>query len=139
MATKKAAVKKVAKAVRNVAAKAKTNGTNYTMVFDGVPGAVLSIPAASPYQEGFRVRKQIEDRMSDPVVLKAIHFDQKTREIRAFGSDGMTRKCKVDRLPSLEEGRALFRKLQELGKAQKKFQFIAAGGYSPNVWFYTVK
>lgn len=98
-----------------------------------------SIAAPQEYASNFRVRKQVADKLSDKVTVVAIHFDEKTREMRAFGSDGMTRKCKVDRLPSLAEGRALWKKLQRVGKTQELVSFVAAGGFSPDVWFYDVQ
>ena len=110
-----------------------------TVSFANGNGAVLSIPAAEAYLDTFRVRRHVKDRVSQPVLLTAIHFDEKAREIRVFGDDGQTRKCKVDRLPTIEQGRQLFRTLQKAGTAKKPVQFVAAGGYSPDVWFYTVK
>jgi hypothetical protein len=111
-----------------------------SMSFAGVNGgAVLAIPGTEDYQTVFRVRRHVKDRVSQPVALQALHFDKKDREIRVFGADGLTRKCKVDRLPSLDDARALWTKLQEVGKAGKEIQFVAAGGYSPDSWFYTIK
>jgi len=95
-----------------------------------------TMPVATP---AFRVRTAGRpDRVSAPVTIKAIHFDEAAREIKAFGSDGKVRRCKVDRLPSLETGRALWKELQLLGKQQIPLTFIAAGGFSPDVWFYDV-
>jgi hypothetical protein len=87
----------------------------------------------------FRTRYQAEDRVSASVKIVAMHFDEKLRQIRVIGSDTKIRKCNVDRLPSVEVGRELWKMLAKAGKEQKEVQFVAAGGFSPDVWFYTVK
>lgn len=101
--------------------------------------ASAAIPAAQPYQEQFRVRKQVADRVSQPTIMQSMVFMESTREIRVFCTDGNVRKCKVDRLPTLEDGRKLWTKLQRIGKAGKEVSFVAAGGFSPDVWFYDIR
>jgi len=51
-------------------------------------------------------------------------------------SDGVSRVCRLDRLPSLEVGRALWRRLQAAGSAGSLVSFSAAGGFSPDRWFF---
>ena len=78
-----------------------------------------------------------KDRMSKAVTIEAMHFDDSTKSIKVFCSDGCLRECRVNRLPSVEHGRALWKKLQAFGKAQQEVCFTAAGGFSPDKWFYT--
>jgi len=102
--------------------------------------AAAPIPAATPYLPHFRVRAQnVADKVSEPTTILAMHFDETLRQIRVFCADGQTRKCNVDRLPNIETGRALWVLLQTIGKKQTPVKFKAAGGFSPDVWFYTVE
>ena len=78
-----------------------------------------------------------KDRTSKAVTIEAMHYDEATKSIKVFCSDGCLRECRVNRLPSVEHGRALWRKLQAFGKAQQEVCFTAAGGFSPDKWFYT--
>ena len=102
-------------------------------------GPAVKITPPAEYNAAFRVRKDVADKVSSPVTILALHFDEKARQIRVFGSDGLTRKCNVDRLPDTKAAKALWVNLQKIGKAQTEISFVAAGGYSPDVWFYTVK
>jgi hypothetical protein len=126
MATKKAAVR-------------KSTTNDVTFSFIGANTAAATIPAAEPYQSAFRVRKQVADQVSQPTLMVSLVYVEALREIRVMGADGHTRKCKIDRLPSIDDARALMRRLKKLGTEKKPVQFVAAGGFSPNVWFYTVK
>lgn len=102
--------------------------------------AAATIPEAVPYVPHFRVRAQnADDKISGVTTLLAMHFDENLRQIRVFCADGYTRKCNVDRLPNIETGRALWTLLQTVGKKQTKIRFKAAGGFSPDVWFYTIE
>jgi len=100
---------------------------------------VGTIPAAPEYAPHFRVRRAVADKTSAPVVVSAIHFDEKIRQIQVFCSDGNVRKCNVDRLPTIETGRMLWKLLQTVGKKQTTVVFKAAGGFSPDTWFYTIE
>ena len=113
---------------------------NAGFVFNFVAGAVpATIPAAPEYQENFRVRRQVADRISAPTTLNSMYFDQTKRQIIVICNDGKTRKCNVDRLPSRDVANALYKKLQQVGKKQEAVSFVAAGGYSPDTWFYAVQ
>lgn len=120
MATKKAA--------------AKVNGLSNLNVVFSAPKTTITAP--EEYQENFRVRRQVADRVSQPVLLQSMAFSETAREIRVFCADGNTRRCKVDRLPTIQDARILWKKLQDLGSKGEPVQFRAAGGFSPDVWFY---
>jgi hypothetical protein len=94
-----------------------------------------SIPTTKP----FNTTRTGQDRVSAPVKIDAMHFDKVTNSIKVFCSDGNLRECRVSRLTSLDAGRQLWKQLQEIGKAEKEVQFVAAGGFSPDKWFYTVQ
>jgi len=85
----------------------------------------------------FTTKRVVADRMSAPVVIKALHFDTATRSIKAFCDDGFTRECRVDRLTDIETGRKLWVMLEQITKDGKTIRFQAAGGFSPDRWFYT--
>jgi hypothetical protein len=87
----------------------------------------------------FKVRfAGVADRYSDTVRIAGLSFDHGRRAIVALGSDGKTRLCLVDRLPSLEVGRGLWTQLATAANEGKDVQFIAAGGFSPDTWFYAI-
>lgn len=90
-------------------------------------------------QKVFNTARTGKDRISEAVTIEAMHFDKDTNSIKVFGSDGHLRECRVARLPSVEHGRTLWRKLQEIGRDKKAVRFVAAGGFSPDKWFYTVE
>ena len=117
------------------------------IVFANIPADLdAQFRAAAPQGEtkmdnvaAFRVRNtQAADKTSGPVTIKAMHFDEKTREIKVFCDDGRVRRCKVDRLPNVAVGRFLWKELALLGKNNVPVCFTAAGGFSPDVWFYDV-
>jgi len=81
-----------------------------------------------------------QTRLSEVVKLKGLHYDENRREIRAFGSDGKLRVCQVARLTGeAEQARVLWKKLSEAGRGKKDIQFMAAGGFNPNQWFFDIK
>jgi hypothetical protein len=92
-------------------------------------------PVAQP--KAFDTSRTGQDRVSAAVTIEAMHFDDASKSIKVFCSDGNLRECRVNRLPSLEHGRALWRQLQAAGAAKKEINFKAAGGFSPDKWFYT--
>ena len=101
-----------------------------------------AISFGAPKQEetkAFNTTRTGRDRVSAKVTLQAMHFDEKSKSIKVFCSDGQLRECRVERLPSMETGRQLWRKLQEIGKNGTEVAFVAAGGFSPDKWFYTVE
>jgi hypothetical protein len=86
----------------------------------------------------FTTKRTGADRYSANVTIQAIHYDEAAKAIRVFGSDGMLRTCLINRLASIEDGRALWKALQQAGKEQTEVCFIAAGGFSPDRWFYDI-
>jgi hypothetical protein len=98
-----------------------------------------AVGATMPVTQAFRTTRTGADRLSDDVQLMAVHFDDKARCIRAMGSDGKLRQCNIDRLPSLDDARQLWKRLQTAGQAGVYVKFIAAGGFSPDRWFYTIE
>jgi len=99
----------------------------------------IAIGEKKPEVKVFDTSRSGKDRGSAPVKIEAMHFDDSTKSIKVFCSDGNLRECRVNRLPSIEHGRQLWRNLQALGKAGKEVTFTAAGGFSPDKWFYTVE
>ena len=98
----------------------------------------MSIGEKKPTTKAFDTSRTGKDRMSKAVTIEAMHYDEQTKSIKVFCSDGCLRECRVSRLPSVEHGRALWRKLQAFVKAQQEVCFTAAGGFSPDKWFYSV-
>ena len=87
----------------------------------------------------FKTSRTGKDRVSAKVTITAMHFDQNSKSIKVFCSDGNLRECRVERLPSIEYGRALWRELQSIGNRGAELSFVAAGGFSPDKWFYAVQ
>jgi hypothetical protein len=106
-----------------------------TVNFAAVAATIPAQPVASNF---VTARPGAADRLSSPTTMMAATFDEKTREIRVFCQDGHTRRCKVDRLPNINVARGLWKKLTKIG-GSKPVVFVAAGGFSPDVWFYDVK
>lgn len=79
-----------------------------------------------------------EDRVSLPVTLKELTFNEITRSIEATGSDNRKRQCRIDRIVSTEVLKSLTKDLQKAYDNQETLQFVAAGGNDPNVWFYNI-
>jgi hypothetical protein len=79
------------------------------------------------------------DRKSSAVVMQDARFDEATQSINVYCADGKLRTCRLDRLPNLEAGRALWAAIQTAGKAKKPVTFVAAGGFTPDRWFYTIE
>lgn len=92
-----------------------------------------------PEVKAFNTSRTGKDRVSAPVKIEAMHFDQATNSIKVFCSDGNLRECRTARLPDLEVGRQLWRKLQKAGKEKQEVSFVAAGGFSPDKWFYNIE
>jgi len=99
----------------------------------------MNIAATKSEPKAFDTSRKGQDRVSAPVTIEAMHFDDATKSIKVFCSDGNLRECRVQRLPSLEQGRVLWKQLQEFGKSQQAVRFTAAGGFSPDKWFYTAE
>ena len=98
-----------------------------------------AVGATMPINPVFRTSRTGADRLSKPVQLIACHFDEKARAIRVFCSDGLTRQCNIERLPSIEHARSLWKALQEAGKNNLPVKLVAAGGFSPDRWFYNIE
>ena len=99
----------------------------------------INIGENKPEVKAFDTSRAGKDRTSKAVTIEAMHYDEATKSIKVFCSDGNLRECRVNRLPSVEHGRALWRQLQAFSKAQQEVCFTSAGGFSPDKWFYTVE
>lgn len=77
-------------------------------------------------------------KYSEPVSIVTVHYNDSTREIKAVGSDGNVRVCKIDRLESIEHGRQLWTLLKGVQHSEALVCFASAGGFNPDRWFYTV-
>ena len=86
----------------------------------------------------FVTRRNGSDRTSEPVVMTTAHYDKDKQTIRVICEDGNARECRVERLPNVGVGRALWKKIQELGATGKPVVFTAAGGFDSDRWFYTI-
>jgi len=80
-----------------------------------------------------------EDRLSAPVKIKDLEFNELTRSIEATGSDGYKRQCRIDRITHTETLKALTKDLQKAYDDETLVRFIAAGGNDPKVWFYNIE
>jgi hypothetical protein len=80
-----------------------------------------------------------EDRMSDPVMIEKLAFNEVTRSIEVTCSDRRTRQCRIDRMRDDKMIKTLQKNLQTAFDKRMLVQFVAAGGNDPQVWFYTVK
>jgi hypothetical protein len=77
-------------------------------------------------------------RLSIPHTIISGTFDSTMREIQVFSEDGRIHRCKVDRLPDAEAGRTLWKKLVAAQKKGLEIRFKAAGGFSPETWFFDI-
>ena len=77
-------------------------------------------------------------RYSEPMYIVAVHYDKTTNEIRAVGEDANVRVCKVGRM-DINEARKLWTRLQEAKASSTEIKFCAAGGFSPNKWFFDIQ
>jgi len=105
-----------------------------------IPSFVSYATMEKPVEQvkAFNTSRTGADKVSAPVLIEAMHYDDSAKSIKVFCSDGHLRECRVARLPSVEHGRTLWRQLQEIGKSKSQVQFKAAGGFSADKWFYTV-
>lgn len=87
----------------------------------------------------FNTKRTAADKVSAKTTMLAVHFDDKAKAIKVFCADGHTRQCNIDRLPSLEYGRQLWKTINEYGQKGLEVQFTAAGGFSPDRWFFDVQ
>jgi len=110
--------------------------------FDQIVGALTkpTTPAAT-----FRTSTpKLADKLSAPMTITMMTWDEASRSIRVWGSDQKMRECKVARLhDDIEQatriGRALWAQVAKAGKAEKVIRFRAAGGFSADRWFYTIE
>ena len=100
----------------------------------------------SPFNEApdstnvFVTRSPLEDdRLSGEVRINFLEYDEPTRTIVAIGTDGRKRQCRIDNFENTEVLRELTRKLQLAYDENQLVQFIAAGGNSPDIWFYDIR
>jgi hypothetical protein len=86
----------------------------------------------------FTTTRKGADRMSDAVTMLDARYEEETQTIKIFSSDGKLRECRIERLPSKEHAKALWKTIQSAGKAKTPVKFVAAGGFSPDRWFYQI-
>ena len=80
-----------------------------------------------------------DDRISHPVRIIEIGYNETTRTIEAIGSDGRKRQCRIDRISNTEDLRQLTKELQAAYDNEEKIRFVAAGGNNPDIWFYKIQ
>lgn len=104
-------------------------------------GAILAGYNSKPAAPAFTVtNEKAAVRLSDPMQIVAVHYDELTREIRVVGEDANVRVCKIERLKGgLDQARKLWVDLIEAKNSTREIQFMAAGGFSPDKWFYDIK
>jgi hypothetical protein len=79
-----------------------------------------------------------EDRKSLPVQIVELAFNERTRSIEVTGSDNRKRQARVDRFANEADLKSLTKRLQSAYDKGTNVSFIAAGGFSPDVWFYNI-
>ncbi len=79
-----------------------------------------------------------EDRKSLPVQITELVFNEKTRSIQVTCSDNKLRQCRIDRLVDDAAVKSLSKRLQSAYDKGANVCFLAAGGFSPEVWFYNI-
>jgi hypothetical protein len=94
----------------------------------------LTTPRAAPAFVTNNPRAEIIS--SEAMNIIGLHYENK--EIRAIGADGNVRVCKIDRLPSVEVARGLWKRLRTAMDNGEIISFQAAGGFSPNRWFFDI-
>lgn len=87
----------------------------------------------------FQSKREVKDRVSRVVNVMAIHYDQPTRTIRVFCNDGNVRVCRIDKLTDVNHGRQMWKHLEQCIENKWPVVFKAAGGFSPDKWFYDVE
>ena len=97
------------------------------------PNQESMFPAKAPAKFDTK-RPNVADKVSKAVTILAVSANEETREILVFCSDNKTRRCKVDRLAG--EPSELWKRLKEASKTETEVRFRAAGGFSPDTWFY---
>lgn len=115
--------------------------------FDQMAAALIKAP--EPVAHFITATPNAKDKLSAPVGIEMMNFiksQDKTLigSIMVWGTDGKARECKIDRLHQNKEqaaliGRALWAKCAKAGKEGTVIRFRAAGGFSPDRWFYTVE
>ena len=120
----------------NVSFAPRFSATNMTL-----KGMTMNASPAveAPVQTGFRTRYNTSDKLSAVTTVAGVSFNETTREILALGEDGRVRRCKIDRMPSLQDARNLWQQLVIAHNNDRPVQFVAAGGFSPDSWFYALK
>jgi hypothetical protein len=79
------------------------------------------------------------DRISNPVFIVNLEYNQATNTIIAEGSDNRKRRCQLNRITADGYAEKLCNALQRAYDYQFEVQFIAAGGNDPGVWFYNIQ
>jgi len=103
-------------------------------------GAILSQYNSKPAaQTVFSVTNTTAaTRYSAPMQIVAVHYNQETQEMRVVGEDTNVRVCKVARM-DINMARELWKKVVEAKNSTREVQFMAAGGFDPNRWFFDIK
>ena len=87
----------------------------------------------------FNTTRRGATTISAPTQILALNWAEGQRQIQVVCTDGNIRKCNVDRLPNLNVARNLWDKLVKAQKGEDVIHFMAAGGFSPDRWFYTIE
>lgn len=101
--------------------------------------AATAVAANDDQAVAFVTKSRAADQVSEKTTLLQIIHNEKNKTISAVCSDGKTRVCRYDRLPDVHVARQLWRDLKKAGQEKQEIQFVAAGGFNPDRWFYTVK
>ena len=126
-------------------AKANTSRSNAAAIVNPFINFVAETPKVKANTNGFITKRQGETRKSEAVKLKSMMFDRESGEIRVFDMDDTMRRLKVERLAKGDPAKAkklataLWEKLAKAGKDKTEVIFVAAGGFSPDVWFCNVE
>lgn len=95
-----------------------------------------SAPVIAPFKV---TNERAAIRLSEPMQIVAVHYNEASREIRVVGEDANVRVCKIDRLTSINAARELWKALIEAKNSTREVQFKAAGGFSPDRWFFDIE
>lgn len=104
----------------------------------GATLAAYNGKAVTPQQVFSVTNTKAAVRYSEAMQIVALHYDEASREIRCVGEDGNVRTCKIARM-DINAARELWVNLKEIKNSSSEIQFMAAGGFSPDKWFYDVK
>jgi hypothetical protein len=110
-------------------------------------GEILAAANGKQAEQNFTDKKEVvfscrapqaATKYSEPQAILLVQKDIAKREIRVIGEDGNVRVCKVDRLPSTQYANELYATLKAAKDSETVVCFMAAGGFSPDKWFYDI-